>query len=93
VVIRATRNTFSDERKACFIRELAAEGFIPEEFHWLPPAAGERSRSVRWLVDRSYFMPGPAFTAQTRRFMIRLLGAAALFWMLLMALLFWRGNG
>lgn len=93
VVIRTTRDTFSEERKARFVHELAAEGFIPDEFLWLPPAALKTSRGVRWLVDCSGLMPGPAFAARTRRFMVRLLGASALFWLLLMVLLFWHRGG
>ena len=34
VLVRATRDTFSSARKEYFIRELAAEGFIPDEFQW-----------------------------------------------------------
>ena len=59
VVIRTTRDTFSEERKACFVRELAAEGFISEELRWLPGSLSGASRAVRWLVDRSSFMPEP----------------------------------
>src|SRR5258708_19436005 len=34
VVIRATRDNFSEARKSFFIRELAAEGFIPDACGW-----------------------------------------------------------
>lgn len=90
IVIRASRNTFSEERKACFIRELAAEGFIPDHHQWLAPAGPETSRGVRWLVDISCFRPDKALAAGTRRFMVRLLSSAALLWLLMMCLLFLR---
>jgi hypothetical protein len=38
VWIRATRRTFGRERRVCFIRELAAEGFIPAEFQFVSNA-------------------------------------------------------
>ena len=83
VVIRASRDTFSAERKASFIRELAAEGFIDAGDRWAP-VPGPR---VRWLVDAASFLPGPAVLAETRRFVLRLLLGAAIAWVLLMAVL------
>ena len=85
VVIRATRATFSEERKAYFIRELAAEGFIPVDYKWF----GERSTFsgnpvVRWLVDCSWWKLSSTAEASTRRFMIRMLAGGALLWLLLM---------
>lgn len=88
VVIRTTRDTFSEERKARFVHELAAEGFIPDEISWLPSAAPGTSGGVCWLVDHTCFMPGPEFAARTRRFMVRLLGASALLWLLVVGLAF-----
>lgn len=88
VVIRTTRDTFSSERKARFVRELAAEGFISEEFLWLPPAVTGTSRGVRWLVDRSCYLPGPAFAARTSRFVVRLLGATTLLWVFMIVMTF-----
>jgi hypothetical protein len=90
VVIRATRDTFSERRKEFFIRELAAEGFIPDECRWFSPAGGEVAGHVRWLVDFSWLQPDEALAAQTRRFMLRLLSSATLLWLLLLGFLFWR---
>ena len=85
VVIRATRATFSEEQKAYFVRELAAEGFIPVDYKWF----SERSSFsglpvVRWLVDCSWWTLSPNAVARTRRFMIRTLVGGALLWLLLM---------
>jgi hypothetical protein len=87
IVIHASRNTFSDERKARFIRELAAEGFIPDDYRWLPRAGMESSPGIRWLIDTSCFKPDKTFAAGTRRFMVRLLSSAALIWLMAMGLL------
>jgi hypothetical protein len=79
VVIHASRNTFSPARKACFLRELAAEGFIAEEH-----AASWKAESVRWKVDPAGFMPDAEHEASTRRFMLRLFFSAVALWLLLM---------
>ena len=90
VVIRATRDTFSEQRKESFIRELAAEGFIPDECHWFSGVGGAAVARVRWLVDYSWLKPNEALAAQTRRFVTRLLASATLLWLLLVGSLFWR---
>jgi len=89
VLIRATKATFSEARKACFIRELAAEGFISDDYQWF----NERSSfsvqpPIRWLVDRSWCKLSPATTAIARRFMVRALVGSVLLWLLLMVSLF-----
>ena len=83
VVIHASRDTFSPARKACFLRELAAEGFIDEAFAGDWPGAAP----VRWLVDPTEFLPAAASRAQTRRFMLQLFVSALGLWLGLMALL------
>jgi hypothetical protein len=86
VVIRASRDTFSERRKLSFIRELAAEGFIADCF--------QRScRDVRWLVDASSAKPGEAIAARTGHFMIRLLVCSVLLWLGLMGTLLLFGRG
>ena len=93
VVIRATRDTFSEQRKAIFIRELAAEGFIPDRYRWFT-AVGDASRlGVRWRVDVSWLNLSPELTAATRRFMLRVLGTATVLWFVLMTTLFLRSAG
>lgn len=85
VVIRATSNRFSPERKLAFIRWLAAEGFISEAHRWSSLAGESSPLGVRWVRDLSWVRLDPAMLAQTDRFMYRLLGGVALFWILLMA--------
>ncbi len=81
VVIRASRDCFSEERKVCFIRELAAEGFIDEASRWRPWGS---PGGVRWLVEAAAFLPDAACVARTRRLMLRLLFSAGALWLVLM---------
>lgn len=92
VVIHSTRATFSPAHKACFIRELAAEGFIPEDCAWSASGSGDYSHSVRWQVDTAWLKPNPLLAAQTCRFVLRLIGFAALFWVAMMIILFCRSG-
>ena len=85
VVVRASRNSFSEERKACFIRELAAEGFIADEYRWLSSGG---PGGVRWIVYPAQFMPGPACLAETRRLVQRMLFSATVLWIFLLGGLF-----
>ena len=93
VIIRASRNTFTERRKRCFIHELAAEGFIPDDYEWLSLAGSELSRGVRWMVDLSWLKPDPTMLAGADRFMVRLLGGAAVLWVGLMTLVWLHAAG
>jgi len=92
VSVHATRDTFSTHRKESFVHELAAEGFIDDEFRWFSFADPFPVRHVRWLVDLSWLAISPGLTASTRRFMLRLLGGAALLWLALMTALLLRST-
>ena len=87
VIIRATRDTFSERHKALFVRELAAEGFISDTYEWLTGCGSWSSLHVCWLVDCSWLKPGTAATSQTNRIMLRLLGSAIALWLVMMAVL------
>ena len=90
IVVRATRNTFSAKDKACFIRHLASEGFIPSRLRW---ASGLDSEwpEIRWVVDSSWVRVPAVVKARSRRFMTRLLLGAGLFWAAMIAVvLLWR---
>jgi hypothetical protein len=93
VVIHSSRATFSEARKLCFIRELAAEGFIPDDYYWRTLDGPEALRGVRWEVDASWLQRDAALAAQTRRFMVRLIGSAVLLWLIMMTALLVRGAG
>jgi hypothetical protein len=77
VTIRATRDTFSAQRKMSFIRELAAEGFIPDDFMWLSIAdADTPGRGVVWLVDSSWLTLDANDIARARRILNKALVCA-----------------
>ncbi len=83
VIVRATRNTFSERRKVYFIRELAAEGFIPEGCQWYPLPAG--MPRVMWVIDVSWLRLSEAAKSRTRRLMLSLLGGGFLLWTALLS--------
>jgi hypothetical protein len=88
VTVRASRDTFSVQRKICFIRELAAEGFIPDECPWFSLAGPESScRGVHWRVDIAWLKFDEAAAARTRRFVLKLLAGATLLLALLLGLM------
>ena len=88
VVIRTSRDTFSEERKACFVRELANEGFISDEFRWLHSASTDTLGRVHWLVDPAWWKPSREVEAFTFRFMVRVIGYSVLLWLTLMVFAF-----
>lgn len=79
VLVRATRDSFTDERKRFFIRELAAEGFIPEQVPWLPSG-------VRWVVDFSWLELSPVARRRANRTMVAFLVSGVVLWVALMGL-------
>ena len=85
VIIRLTRDTFTEERKTCFVRELAAEGFIAEDFRWASARTYFSPCHVNWLIDRSWLKHDPLMIAKTHRFMVRALAGGLLLWFVLMA--------
>ena len=85
VTVRASRNAFDERRKDSFIRELAAEGFIPESNRWKSLTGG---RGVRWIIDRSWMGSEEPTPEVRRRSALRLFSGAALATALLMSLLF-----
>ena len=86
VTIRATADTFSRRRKAFFIRQLVAEGFISDDW-WLSPFEGEHdSRGIRWLIDRSWLKPDKAIIERNHRAMKRCFLPLTLAWLALLCL-------
>jgi hypothetical protein len=87
ITIRASADTFSRRRKLSFVRELVAEGFIPDEFQWSSLSEARSDYPILWLVDRSGFEVVEENLA-SRRLAIRLVAATALAVALLMGALF-----
>jgi hypothetical protein len=89
VTIRATADTFSNHRKICFIRELAAEGFIPDDYRWFSLTGSETyTRVVRWLVDFSWLKLDEALIARTNRLVRRFILPVTLLWLLFIYAIF-----
>jgi hypothetical protein len=77
VTIRASRDSFSSQRKEAFIHELAAEGFIPDEYRWHSVrATGWATSNLRWLVDYSWRAEGPESQARAQKFALRTLAGS-----------------
>ncbi len=91
VIVRATRNTFSERRKVSFIRELAAEGFIPDGCQWYPLPAG--MPKIHWVIDVSWLRLSETVKARTRRWIYGAVGGGFALWTaLLTTLLFMQGS-
>ena len=84
VIIRASDDTFTNRRKVNFIHELAAEGFIPDEYRWFTLGEPDYySRKLRWLVDGSWMKVDTALIARHWKIVRRYLFPAAVLWMAL----------
>ena len=88
VIVRATRDRFSEPRKRSFIRQIAAEGFIPAEYEWAPIRSVPAEGAVQWMVDISWLKLTEAILAPSRRFMSQLLVGGVVMWLVEMTLLF-----
>jgi len=88
VVIRAARDNFSERKKVCFIRYLAAEGFISDEFQGFGKSGSRRTTSISWVVDQDPLKCEPAQLQRADRFMIQLFISASALWLALMVFAF-----
>lgn len=87
VVVRATKNTFSEQRKITFIHHLASEGFIPDYYQWLSNLDPAWS-NIYWCVDYSWLKTRQTTTPRTTKVMIGLLASAIALWTGLMLAVF-----
>lgn len=76
VTIRCIKDNLSERRKVCFIRELAAEGFIPDEYQWYSGTTTGSLR-VQWVKDWSWVKVPETMTGRS----VKLLLAAFVFWL------------
>ena len=88
VVIRAARDNFSERKKVCFIRYLAAEGFISDEFQGFGKSGSRRTTSISWVVDQDPLKCESAQLKRADRFMIQLFISASALWLALMVFAF-----
>ncbi|HEY4990105.1 MAG TPA: hypothetical protein VII09_09875 [Opitutaceae bacterium] len=89
VTVHASRDSFSPERKASFIRELASEGFIPDEHRWYSSHSFQaRHTGITWVVDLSWLRIDERALAQTRRSLMKFIVVGTALLAFMMALLF-----
>ncbi|HWD93420.1 MAG TPA: hypothetical protein VG938_13845 [Verrucomicrobiae bacterium] len=86
VIIRATKNNVSDQRKTSFIRKLAAEGFIPDQYQWFSGSTGG-SDGVLWIKDYSWLAAHRPSRKSANRFVGRLVAAASVLLICMMRVL------
>jgi uncharacterized pyridoxamine 5'-phosphate oxidase family protein len=87
VRVRCTRNNLSEKRKVFFIRELAAEGFIPDNYQWFS-GSSVGSLGVTWVKDYSWVKLHAAVTRRSNRAMRILLVGSCILWLAMMRVLF-----
>jgi hypothetical protein len=80
LLFRAAHHNFSARPKAFLIRQLAAEGYIPDHYEHLRGEAWPAS--LVWVLDRTLLRPGPEARRRVSRFMQRLLLGACVLWCL-----------
>lgn len=59
VLVRASADSFNLERRAAFIRELAAEGFIADRYQWYSGSNTPGYMGVTWVLDKSWLASTP----------------------------------
>src|SRR5690349_20134303 len=67
VVIRASRDNFSERQKVFFVRHLAVEGFIPDDFQRYSEGRSRPELRLHWCVDQSWVHTDCALREKTRR--------------------------
>ncbi len=91
IIIRASRDNFTPRHKMFFIRELAAEGCIPDEYQWFSDAEDCGYFGVKWVIDRSWLVFDPKVAQDSFRTLRRMLVGAGLLWVVIMSCLFISG--
>lgn len=76
VTVRCTQENLSERQKVFFIRELAAEGFIPDEYQWYSGTTTGSLR-VQWIKDWSWVKVPETMTGRS----VKLLLVACVFWL------------
>lgn len=87
VTVRASKNNVPDERKVFFIRKLAAEGFIPDNYQWFSGIM-DGSNGLRWIKDYSWLKKNQkAVVRKSNRAMGKMLVAACVLWVVMIRIL------
>ena len=87
VVIRAAWDNFSERRKTFFIKQIAAEGFIPDRYQWFSNFDDHGYTGIRWLIDRTWLKVHALPVEKAKKFMVRMLVGASCLWLIIMAMM------
>ena len=87
VLIRTTRNNVPERRRQFFVRELAAEGYIPDRYQWLAEAGCDGLEPVRWVHDASWLEVDAIFLQENQSFARRMMICGGILWLAMMGLL------
>jgi hypothetical protein len=90
--IRAAFDNFTEARKIYFIKELAAEGFIPDHYQWFSDPNADGYFGIPWIIDDSWLEVDRAGTQRTEMLCRRMLFLACLLWVVLMVLILWNSR-
>ena len=85
MLFRAAEDNFSERRKAFLIRQLAAEGYIPDVFEDF--SEHSKTPGLVWVIDRSLLILRPEVRRRHSRFMRRLVLGGCLLWLVEVGLL------
>jgi hypothetical protein len=91
-VIRAAVDNFSGARKICFIKELAAEGFIPDHYQWFSDPDADGYLGIKWIVDDSWLKTDGERTRKTELLCRGMLLLACILWVVLMTFILWNSR-
>lgn len=86
VLIRAARDNFSESRKEAFIREIAAEGFIPDQLQEFSDSHSSVCKEVKWIVDNSWVRIHFASSKEAKRMFVITLVIVGCLWLALMGI-------
>jgi hypothetical protein len=88
VIIRAARDNLSPGAKVCFVRYLAAEGYIPGKYQWLVDNGAQFNSGLSWLFDDSWIAVPSGSAHRPLRQVIHVIFYASLIWLALMSFAF-----
>ncbi len=83
VVIRFTKDNLTEKRKIHFIRQLSAEGFIPDQYQWYSGSTFGAS-TVTWVKDFSWVKLPEKLMRRTSRVMKLVIAGSCILWLALM---------
>jgi hypothetical protein len=83
VTVRASKNNMPEERKIFFIRKLAAEGFISDEYQWFSGST-DGTNGVLWIKDYSWLKTHAPSNRRANRVIGSFLVAACVLWVAMM---------